>query len=302
MERPLIPAQEIGWDMAVDGFILLHKGQQCSKKTLSYYQDRLGDFAQHSGNPKTLGEITENQVAQYLTDMGDDERRGLSVATCRTSHIALKCFFTWACRRHYLESSPMQHMKAPRLDDKGKPFMPESDFQKLLDLCPPVTLMSTRNHAILMTFWHTGIRRAELLGMLRTDVDFKQGQIRVFGKRRKERFVPLFPPLKKALWQWLTYRVSDQEPHLWITQDGRPLTIDALNDHMARQIQRAGLHVEDRNHIFRRTFIMRQLRAGVPVKYLQQIVGHDDISTLMGYVKRLDKEQSLDQTKIKYTY
>jgi site-specific recombinase XerD len=139
------------------------------------------------------------------------------------------------------------------------------------------------------------MRLDELFKLLLTDIDWDRSHIRVFGKGAKERYVPFTREAKKAVWRYLSYR-HDDHPVLWVTEERRPAGRWTIVSATQSLIKRAGLHgqIKDMHHIFRRSWAMRNLKAGVPIKYVQLIGGWESVTTLEQYVRAMESEDALD--------
>lgn len=164
----------------------------------------------------------------------------------------------------------------------------------MLRVCPLSVFTGARNAAMIWLLWTTGMRREELAKLKVEDLDWGNSRIRVFGKGRKERWVPFTKDAKKALWRYLKYRGEDL-PQLWLTEGRRPASMWMVVSAMRRVVERAELQgqVKDVHHIFRRTWAMRNLKAGVPIKFVQLVGGWESVVTLECYVRAMESEDAL---------
>jgi len=123
----------------------------------------------------------------------------------------------------------------------------------------------------------------------------------VYGKGQKERTVPFLQPAQKATLRWMMVRDSDR-PELWLTDDGTPMTHNALGLDLRRMFDRAGLqNVRDVCHVFRRTFAANAERQGIPRPYIQAICGWEDSQMLDRYVAAMQAEgQAIQEFKEKF--
>jgi len=261
--------------------------------TLKAYRFRIGHFFLFlDGRVSSPRDISHADIDRYLLHF---RQLGRSPHYIHSNFRALRTFFNWCVAEGFVqkEQSPMRNMKPPRLPRKGKPFISEAERDRLLHLCPASTFMGARSTAIISLFWSTGMRSQELANLKLEDLDWDRNRIRVFGKGSKERYVPFVKGSKKAIWRYLSYR-SDDYPALWVTEERRPATKWAIVSATRRLIDHAGLDIKDMHHIFRRSWAMRNLKAGVPIKYVQLIGGWESVTTLEQYVRAMESEDALE--------
>jgi site-specific recombinase XerD len=266
---------------------------ECTPATIRDYKGRLRQFLRflyvtHEG--LSLTEVDRQHVESYLVSFHD---AGRSSFTMRTQYRCLSAFYHWLVTEQFIEQSPLRNIKIPRVPKRSKAFLSEAEFQQLLSFCPLSTYSGARAAAVLWLLWSTGMRLSELANLQVTDLDADRNRIKLFGKGRKERFVPYSKEARKAVWRYLAYR-DDKLPQLWLSEERKPIKGDGLRLALIRLYQRAGIHVKDTCHVFRRTWAMRNLKAGVPIKYVCLVGGWEQISTLEGYVRAMQSDEALD--------
>lgn len=278
----------------LEGFLLSRQVENCTPQTLRTYEIRIGSFFKFltTLGCKEITQVTRSHVELYLLHFKENNR---SPHYIQSIHRALATFFKWCQGEELIHRSPMGNMKLPKTPKVGKPFITEQQRDKLLSLCPPSIFLGARDGAIVWTYWTTGMRLEELTNLELTDLDWRGNRIRVFGKGRKERFVPFTKEAKKAIWRYLCYRKDDHR-RLWLTEERRPITKWGITLMMKKLVARAGLksQVKDANHVFRRSWAMRNLKAGVPIKYVQLVGGWESIRTLEQYVRAMESEEALE--------
>lgn len=207
----------------------------------------------------------------------------------------MRAFFNWAVAEELIARSPMRNMKPPILPKKGKPFLTESQRDRLLAVCPANTFIGDRNRAIIWTLWGSGMRRAELAGLNIDALDWTRGRIRVFGKGQKERYAPFTKQARKVMIDYLAHR-RDSLPALWLTEERQPLTLNGIVITMRRMVERSGQlgEIVDVLHIFRRTWARRMIQKPVSLKYIQLAGGWANLSVLMQYVEAIEGEEAVD--------
>lgn len=272
----------------LEGFLLSRLVEDCTPRTLQTYRQRIGAFFKFSPG-RLPSDIERVDIEHFLLHL---KEKGCAPAYIHTNYRSLHAFFEWCVDEEIIPRSPMRKMKPPKIPKIAKPFLSEEQFQKLLYLCPPGYFIGARERAKLWMFWSTGMRLKELANLQLSDIDWEKSKIRVLGKGRKERYVPFSKDSKKAVWRYLSYR-KDDLPNLWVTEERQPMRVNGVVAATQRLINRAGLEVKDAHHIFRRTWAMRQLKAGVSVKFVQLIGGWEDVKTLDSYVRAMQSDDAL---------
>jgi integrase/recombinase XerD len=228
-------------------------------------------------------------------------------------------FFHWLERRGLIQEKPFDQVVFPKV---GRPLIQtitDEEFEQLLHACVPrtqtlarplVERMITRNRAILWLFYDSGIRASELLDLRVGDLDRKQGLITVRGKGRKERRIALgqnclhqvllyldgHRPDAEELAQW----EAEGEDHLFLSELRQPLTKNGLEMLFARLRKRAGITGKRISpHILRHIFAVRYLILGNDPFSLQQLLGHEDLTTVKHYMHMND--ELIQQQKRKYS-
>ena len=279
---------------ALGGFLLSRAVEGCSPATLKTYRHRISQFIKSANNVKpgaTLPEINRGHIESYLLEL---RNKGNSPEYIKSNYVALNVFFKWCLAEGFITEHPMRNMKLPRIPKKTKPFLTEQQRDQLLALCPPSMFIGARNTAVIWLLWTTGMRLSELANLQLDDLDWQTSRIKVVGKGSKERHVPFLKQAKKAVWRYLAHR-NDDHKCLWVSEEKRPITKDGLDTATQRLIIRAGLQgqIRDLHHIFRRTWAMRQVRSGIPLKYVQLIGGWESVTTLEGYIRAMDTDEAL---------
>lgn len=275
----------------LEGFLLSREVEGCSPLTLKTYRFRIGHFFLFlDGQVAGIQDISHTDIDRYLLHFRE---LGRSPHYIHSHFRGLRTFFNWCVAEEFVRRSPMRNMKPPKLPRKGKPFISQAERDYLLHFCPASTFMGARTAATISLFWSTGMRSQELANLQLSDLDWDKSCIRVFGKGSKERYVPFVKEAKKAVWRYLSYR-NDDYPALWVTEERRPATKWAIVSATRRLIERAGLDIKDMHHIFRRSWAMRNLKAGVPIKYVQLIGGWESVTTLEQYVRAMESEDALE--------
>jgi site-specific recombinase XerD len=240
-----------------------------------------------------------------------------SERTIQTYARSARAFFHWLVRREILERNPFDRVVFPKV---GKPLIrtiePEEFEQLLLACTPPGEIgpfadrAAARNRAILWILYDTGIRLSELCGLRTGDFDRKHALIVIKGKGSKERRIALGNNCLRNLLYYLDRHRPDEEElaewgsagedHLFLAETRRPLTVNGVTLLFARIRKRAG--ITDKRispHIFRHSFAIRYLVLGNDPFSLQELLGHEDMTTVKNYMHMND--ETIQSQKRKYS-
>lgn len=268
----------------------------CQPWTIATYERRVGRFLDQTGKLRPA-QIDKSDVANYIFSL---QERSCSLAYQRSVFVALAVFFKYMVREKIMAQSPMEGLKAPRVPRHGKEFVTEEQFRRMLAVCPR-DFCGARNQAWLWMLWSTGCRLDGLAKLRLKDLDWNKGRVTVIEKFNKQRVVPFSLEAQRAVYRYIQarkqhferFRQDDTLEQLWVGEERRPLSYWGIQQINRRLMDRAGVHFKDQHHAFRRTWAMRNLSAGVPLKYVQLVGGWDDIASMEVYVRAMESEAAL---------
>jgi len=274
-------------------YLLDREASRCSPRTIRDYRSRLLAFLEFS--KKQVKDIDRNDVRLYILSM---EHRKLSPFYIKSTYKCLLAFFNWLLAEGMLKESPMANLKAPRMPQRlGKGFISEREFQRLLAVCDTRNFRGYRSQAWLWLLWSTCCRFSELADLDIDNLNWNSDCIRVIGKGDKERVVPFTKPAKKAMLRYLRERevVFPRDNHscLWLSDRGTPLEPVGLASLTRRLFDRAGVEVKDIHHVFRRTFVMRNLKAGISEEFIKLVGGWSSLSMVDYYSRGMTSEDAM---------
>lgn len=279
---------------------MAHEVEDCSPKTLETYRFRLGKlhkFLSASGLPVEPGDIKRQHIDAFILHL---RSIGYSPFSIQSMYSSLRAWFRWQVEMELIPETayPMKHMHMPKVPHKvAKPFLPDNALQTILTQCPLNRLRGARDAALVTTLWTTGMRLEECAIIQLEHLEWDRQRIFIDGKGARERYVPFLPAAKKALWRYLEHR-TDSYTALWLSEERRPLGYDGVKDAIHNAVKRGGYpDAVDKCHIFRRTWAMRQIKAGIPLKQIQMVGGWENLSTLETYVRAMQSEAALTEQK-----
>lgn len=230
---------------------------------------------------QTIESIKPREVAGFLAHL---RALGLSARSAGRAIHAIRGFFRFLVREEKLTDDPMENIRSPRPFKPLPRFLNRAQVEALLQSPDPSTALGLRDKAILETMYASGLRASEVTHLKAENIDADVGLLRIFGKGRKERLVPIGSSALAAI---LRYE-QEGRPRLLKKKRSRELFLN----HAGEGLSRMGLWVIVRKHarsvgvahilsphVLRHSFATHLLENGADLRALQAMLGHADIST-----------------------
>lgn len=252
---------------------------------LAYSRD-LGDWADFAtgGNPDSL-RPDDVAVADLRTWVASLSARGLSRRTIRRKVSALRSYFRWRCARCGATSNPAAELRPARPPKELPVYVRADELNAIItDGLDASDFEAARNELILTMFYSTGMRCSELLGLRDRDIDLNRGELKVVGKRNKERIIPFGPELSKMIANYTELRPCGAGPdgELFTRTDGRPMYRKAVYNIVHSALE--GVHASRRSpHVLRHSFATDMLNGGADLNAVSSLLGHASLSTTQIY-------------------
>jgi len=251
----------------------------------AYERDLRALSAFAEGRGKGLLELRQADLAEFV---GALRERGLGPRSQARHLFAVRGFYRFALREGLAERDPTENLRPPKAFQALPRCLTPAQVEALLaapDVTAPVGL---RDRAILEVMYATGLRASELIGLEGANVDMELGVVRVFGKGRKERLVPLGREARRWVRRYVAEarsRLTKARPVrvLFVSRRGGALSRMGLWGIVRRHAVTAGVARILTPHVLRHSFASHLLERGADLRALQAMLGHADISTTQIY-------------------
>jgi integrase/recombinase XerC len=210
---------------------------------------------------------------------------GLAPRSIQRRLSAVRSFCNYLVRERALSANPGHEIRAPKAGKRLPHTLDADQMARLLDV-PPGNALLARDHALMELLYSSGLRLAELVGLDLIDLDLADRTVRLLGKGKKSRIVPVGKQAVRALTHWLRERASLAKPAelaVFIGRNGRRLGARAVQIRVAKWARRQGLGVPVHPHLFRHSFASHLLESSGELRGVQELLGHADISTTQIY-------------------
>lgn len=208
---------------------------------------------------------------------------GNSATTVARRLSALKSLYRFALSHHLVEKDPTVSIRAPKLKKPLPSFLQEDQMDRLLDSDHwGDDYKSTCARTVIMTFYETGIRRAELIGLRDADVDFVNRQLKVTGKGNKQRIIPFGEELAETLRHYMSVRdevVPKQENAFFLSEKGCRLGGSQVETMVKSHLRLVSSMKKLSPHVLRHTFATAMLNHGAGIESVRRLLGHASAST-----------------------
>ncbi|MDD5226353.1 MAG: tyrosine recombinase XerC [Candidatus Omnitrophica bacterium] len=263
-------------------FLTTEKG--ASEHTTKNYGIDLRVFVKFIAE-KDLKDLTYLDIRSFLAFLKTGEYSKSSISR---KLACLRSFFKFLVRENILTQNPAAGIATPKKEKRLPSFMNPDEITKLLDAPAKNSWEEKRDKAILEMLYSSGLRVSELAGLNHDDLDFFQGLVRVRGKGKKERIVPVGQAALTSLRAYWDMKAPKENTNaikkpLFISRIGSRLTDRSVRRMILKYVKRTGLGKEISPHTFRHSFATHMLDRGADLRSVQELLGHANLSTTQIY-------------------
>lgn len=257
-----------------------------SPRTVKAYSHDLKNFQsfleKKYNSPPPLSKITTEMLRDYFAELHLD--RGYKGTSLARKVSSLRSFFRFAIEQNYIKINPMTPIRNPKLPKRLPTYLTPEELKRLLTAPGNKKWLEMRDRAILVLLAMTGIRLQELVDLDVDSVDLKNQTLRVFGKGRKERIIPLNDVAVMVLKDYLNVRPIVQDKALFINRNGKRLIGRTIEKKVKKYALLSGLPTKKISpHKLRHTFATLLYHNEVNLLEIQALLGHSSITSTQIY-------------------
>jgi len=286
----------------IDQFLnYLRFERNASPQTVQTYEDSLREFESYltfREDGLSLEAVDTDLIRDWMESLMD---RGNNASTINKKLSALRSFFRYALKRRLVEKDPAHAVVGLKKPKPLPQFVREGEMDRLLDNVEwGDNYKDVRARTLLLLLYETGLRRSELTGLDDGDIDFEMGQLKVTGKRNKQRIVPFGPELAETLRKYVIVRdeqVKGDCDALFLSDKGHRMTGQQVYEIVHRYLTGATSLKKRSPHVLRHSFATAMLNNGAGLESIRNLLGHESVSTTEIYahttfeqLKRVYKE------------
>ena len=288
--------------MMIDQFLdYLRYERNASPQTVQTYEESLRAFDSYltfRDNGLSIDSVDTDLIRDWMESLMD---KGNSASTINKNLSALRSFYRFALKRGLVKKDPAHAVTGPKKSKPLPQFLREGEMDRLLDgLEWDSSFNNVRARTILILFYETGLRRSELVGLDDKDVDYDAAQLKVTGKRNKQRIVPFGAELGETL---KDYKAKRQEEFgetsgaLFLSDKGERISGAQVYQIVRKYLSMVTSLKKRSPHVLRHTFATAMLNNGAGLETIKSLLGHESVSTTEIYthttfeqLKRIYKE------------
>ncbi len=256
----------------------LQKEKNYSPHTIKAYETDLDLFFDYFQEKKET-EINYHTVSQYFAFL---IKYGIDSRSVARKMSAIKSFFKFLKKVGAIQENPVSGLRTPKIKKHLPGFLSYQQIKDIFD-----TISNSRDRAIMEVLYSCGLRASELVGLNLSDIDFGREEIRVLGKGRKERILPIGRTAIKAIIRYLPERKQlcrdNSMPALFLNYRGGRLTTRSLQRIVHKYLKMCSDVTGTNPHILRHTFATHLLEKGADLRAVQELLGHSSLSTVQIY-------------------
>ncbi len=270
--------------MMINEFLnYLRHERNYSERTVQSYGEDLRAFESYFKNQDdhlSWEAVDADVIRDWMESMMD---KGNNATSIKRRLSALRSFYRFALSRQLLTRDPAHNIAGPKAAKPLPQFLRESEMDELLDGVEwGDTFKDVRARTILLVFYETGLRLAELVGLDDEAVDMNSRQLKVTGKRNKQRIVPFGEEMAETLKGYMQLRdekVGRLSKALFVTEKGLRMNADQVRYEVKKNLSRVSSLKKRTPHVLRHTFATTMLNHEAGLESVKKLLGHESLNT-----------------------
>lgn len=285
----------------LDSFIsYLNYEKRYSPHTITSYSKDIGQFTQYllqQYDIDELDKVTHHHVRSWVVLLMEE---GISSRSINRKLSAIKSYFKFLKRSGIVGSNPTARIQAPKIEKRLPAVIQEKELARLLDeMVFQESFSGYRDHLLIDLLYATGMRRAELIQLRDRDVDFSSGLLKVLGKGKKERLIPIAPEMAEQIIRYTDLRNETFGRNffdaLLVTDSGNQMYPKFVYNVVKRYLTLVSTSAKKSPHILRHSFATHLSNKGAKLNAIKELLGHSNLSATQIYT-----HNSIEQLKKVY--
>ena len=272
--------------MLIDQFIAyIQAEKRFSPLTVEAYQRDVNQFVDFLGHEFEIDDLTQVKTTMVKSYVVHLKEEGLVNRSINRKISTLRTFYKYCLRENLVEKSPMTGIKALKLPKTLVKFVTETDINKV-SFGDEADFPTCRDRLLFEMLYQTGMRQAELRGLKDGDVDKMGMQLKIHGKRNKDRLVPLSKEMIALIDQYQAMRdaiFTNKAERLLLNDKGEEMSPSFVYNKVHHMLEGVTTLKQKSPHVLRHTFATHLLDEGASLVAIQKLLGHEDLATTQIY-------------------
>lgn len=265
-----------------------------AQHTLTSYASDLNQFQSfisENYDTKDLAEVNYPMIRRWVVSFVDKD---LTHKTINRKLSSLKTFYRFLMKIKAIEVNPMLKHKSLKLPKREQEVFSLKELEDISNYFEDSTFVGLRDHLIIDLLYSTGMRRQELIDLKVSSVNFSQKQLKVLGKRNKERIVPLMKTTMALINHYLKVResVENTGDDLFVTSKGKPIYPNLVYRTVTSYFKKVSTKQKLSPHLLRHAFASHLLEKGAEITAIKELLGHSSLASTEVYTHSNFKELS----------
>jgi integrase/recombinase XerC len=272
-------------DESRDSFLqYLQFEKRLSSHTILAYSgdlDQFFSFLEHTYQLKNISEITHTLVRSWIVELIDQK---ISPRSVNRKITTLKSFYKYLLRQGVVFENPMMKIMSPKTSKRLPVFVEKDNMNLLIDHVEfSEDFDGFRNKLIIELFYATGIRLSELINLKQANVDLHQCQIKVMGKRNKERIIPFSNELRNTIQKYINSKIAMPNSFLFEMKNGKKMYEKFVYRLVNNYLSIVTTIDKKSPHVLRHTFATHMLNNGADLNTIKELLGHANLAATQVY-------------------
>lgn len=242
-------------------------------------------FCESLGGNLDWASIDSSVIREWTVYMLDEQK--FSTGSVNVHLSALRSFYKYLRMMSLVDANPMAKITGPKQKKPLPSFVRESEMDRLLEIMgEDKSFSGVRDRLIVMMFYETGMRRAEMLSLEDSNIDLSAKQIKVLGKRNKQRIIPFGKELEDEIMSYLELRkgvTSSVPDKFFLSDSGKSVTNEFIGRVVSRNLALVTTQKKRSPHVLRHSFATAMLNNDADLGSIQKLLGHQSLATTEVY-------------------